>query len=129
MSVARIDVKDGSEVVPSYSRAVRVGAQIHVSGTTSRAEDGTVVGRTTYEQTVEIYRKISWALTETGAGIGDVVRVVAYCTDMNASGEFLRAHTEAMQGNAPASTLVEVTALIDPAMLIEIEAYAIVDEE
>lgn len=57
-----------------------------------------------------------------------VVRVVAYCTDMAASGEFLRAHTEAMRGNAPASTLVEVSGLMDPAMLIEIEAYAIVDE-
>lgn len=125
--MARRNVKDGSEVSPSYSRAVRMGSQVHVSGTTSRASDGSVVGRTTYEQTVEIYRKIAWALEEAGAGMADVVRVVAYCTDISASGEFLQAHAEAMHGNAPASTLVEVRALIDPAMLIEIEAYAVLD--
>ncbi len=124
----RRNIKDGTEVVPGYSRAVRVGPHVHVSGTTSADGDGKVIGADLYAQTRETYAKIGSALEGAGASFADVVRFVAYCTDISKAEEFARATAEVLGGIDPAGTLVEVQALMTPEMQIEIEVYAIVDE-
>jgi enamine deaminase RidA (YjgF/YER057c/UK114 family) len=118
--------KDGTEVGGGYSRAVRVGGQVHVSGTTARRADGSLPEGVA-AQTAESYAKIEAALAGVGAGMADVVRVVAYVTDIGEAEAFLRAHRAAMGGNEPASTLVEVSRLVHPEMLVEIEAYAVIE--
>ena len=124
----RSKIKDGTEVVGGYSRAYRVGQHVYVSGTTSADPDGNVVGADMYEQTKETYRKIGTALKDAGASFGDVVRFVAYATDMSKVEQFSKAHIEVLGGVDPAGTLVEVAALMKPDMLIEIEVDAIVDD-
>lgn len=124
----RIDISDGTET-GAYSRAVRVGDTVHVSGTTSLDATGGYVGDDVGAQTTAVYEKIEHALQACGAEMGDIVRITAYTTDMSQSAAFLDAHSRAMDGNKPAAALIGVSSLIDPGLLIEIEAYAIVGAE
>jgi enamine deaminase RidA (YjgF/YER057c/UK114 family) len=110
-----------------YCRAVRIGQHIYVSGTTASDEDGhTVAGGRPYEQAKYILAKIEKALSELGATLGDVVRTRMFVTDITLWEEFGRAHVEAFAAITPAATMVEVSRLINPEHLIEIEVEAVI---
>ena len=101
------------------------GPYIHVAGTTAVNGDGKIVGDDPYEQTVFILSKIKVALTEAGAEMTDVVRTRIYVTDVIDWEDVARAHGEVFSEIRPAATLVEVNSLLEPEMLVEIEADAI----
>ena len=108
-----------------YSRAVRVGDLVMVAGTTAVDEHGTVIGAgSPGEQARFIYQKIDRALRQAGSSLADVVRVRTFVTDISRWEEFGRAHGEVFRDIRPVATMVEVTRLIDPRMLIEIEVDA-----
>lgn len=108
-----------------YSRAVRVGNRIYVSGTTAAAEDGEIVGPGDAEaQTRFALRSIAAALRECDATLGDVVRTRMFVTDIDHWEAVARAHREVFADIRPAATMVEVSRLIHPEMLVEIEAEA-----
>jgi len=111
-----------------YSRAVRTGNIINVSGTASVENDKIVGPNDPYLQTKTIIGKINTALNKLGAKLEDVVRVRIYVTKISYWDEASKAYTEAFGNIKPAATLVEVNALINPELLVEIEADAIVDE-
>ncbi|MCB2376629.1 RidA family protein [Hymenobacter sp. BT635] len=113
------------ESIVGYSRAVRLGNVVEVAGTT--AQDGdSVTGTTAYEQTRRALEKIAAALTEAGAVLTDVVRTRIFTTDISQWEEIGRAHGEFFAQIRPAATMVEVRALIDPLLLVEIEVTAII---
>jgi enamine deaminase RidA (YjgF/YER057c/UK114 family) len=97
-----------------------------VGGTTSVNADGAVLGDTPYEQTVEILRKLEHELGRAGVSLSDVVQTRVYVVDISRADEVGRAHGEAFGDVRPLMTLVQVSALIDPRMLVEIEAVAVV---
>ena len=107
-----------------FSRVVAAGPFVIVSGTTSVGPDGVVLGMSPYEQAVEILRKISHELERAGASLDDVIQTRMYVTDISRGDEVGRAHGEVFGEIRPLATMVEVSALIDPRMLVEIEAVA-----
>jgi enamine deaminase RidA (YjgF/YER057c/UK114 family) len=118
------------EPLVGYSRAVRVGPFIHVAGTTASDADGQVIGEgDPYAQMKFALAKIERALGEAGGEMRHVVRTRTFVTDISRWEEIGRAHGEVFREIRPASTMVEVRALIDPRMLVEVEVDAIVDEE
>ena len=127
---SRINYSSGSkwEDIIGYSRAVRIGNIIEVTGTVASGENGEVVGKDdAYAQTKFIYEKIEKVLQQAGAGMKDVVRVRMFVTNISLWQEYGRAHSEFFKEIKPCNTMVEVNALIDPGYLIEIEATAILD--
>jgi enamine deaminase RidA (YjgF/YER057c/UK114 family) len=113
------------ESIVGYSRAVRVGSRIYVTGTTATDENSEVVGvGDAYAQTVQVIKNIEKALKALGAGLENVVRTRMFVTDISRWEEYGRAHGEFFGSIRPAATMVEVSKLIDPQMLIEIEADA-----
>ena len=115
------------EPVVGYSRAVRVGRSVWVAGTTAAAEGGGAVGGDDIaEQTREALRRIESALQQAGAGLEDVVRTRLYVTDISRWREVGQAHGEVFGLIRPATSMLQVSALIDPALLVEVEADAVV---
>lgn len=115
------------EAVAGYSRAVRVGPFIHIAGTTAWNEHGDIVGvGDPYAQATQILRNIERALRTAGARLEDVVRTRAFVTDIDRWQAVARAHREFFADIRPALTMVQVSRLVDPRMLVEIEADAIV---
>jgi enamine deaminase RidA (YjgF/YER057c/UK114 family) len=116
------------EKLYGYSRAVRVGGTVYVAGTTAIDETGQVIGANDpYVQAKFIYEKIRRALTEAGASLEDVVRVRAFVTDISRWTDVARAQGEVFGKIRPAATLVQVSALVDPRLLVEIEVDAVTD--
>jgi len=113
------------ESIVGYSRAVRVGTRIYVTGTTAINEDGEIVGiDDAYEQARQCLRNIERALKRLDAGIEHIVRTRMFVTDISRWEEYGRAHGEFLKDVMPATTMVEVKGLIDSRMLVEIEADA-----
>jgi len=113
------------ESIVGYSRAVRVGTRIYLTGTTAIDKNGDIVGvGDGYQQAAQAIRNIEWALKQAGATLANVVRTRMYVTDIKRWEEFGRAHHEFFGEIRPCATMVEVRALIDERMLIEIEAEA-----
>jgi enamine deaminase RidA (YjgF/YER057c/UK114 family) len=125
----RQNISSGSpyEPVAGYSRAVKVGNTVHVAGTTGLGPDGQVIAiNDPYAQAVQALKIIERALQQAGASLQHVVRTRIYVTDMQYADAVIRAHGEVFKDIRPASTLVGVTRLIEPTMLVEIEADAII---
>ena len=118
------------EAKAGYSRALRIGNLVYVAGTTASDEQGKVIGAgDVYGQVVYIIEKINRALHEAGAGLEDVVRTRTFITDISRWEEYAQAHGEFFGVIRPVSTLVQVSALIDPAHLVEMEVDAVIEDK
>jgi len=129
-NMSRTNYSSGSkwEDIVGYSRAVKIGNIIEVTGTVASGDDGNVVGKDdAYAQTKFIYQKIEKVLQRAGASMKDVVRVRMFVTNIARWQEYGRAHSEFFKDIKPCNTMVEVSALIEPHYLIEIEATAILE--
>jgi enamine deaminase RidA (YjgF/YER057c/UK114 family) len=124
--MVRRNISSGTKWEPlaGYSRAVRVGPHVHVAGTTAVDASGSVVGSGDAEF---ILRKIEDALGQAGASMSQVVRTRMFVTDISRFDEIARAHGNVFRDIRPASTMVEVRALVDPELLVEIEADAYIE--
>ena len=117
------------EPIVGYSRAVKVGQQVFIAGTTATAEDGQLVGiGDPYQQTVQIIRNIEKALKKAGGTLENIVANRVYVTNIKDLEKVGRAHGEYFKDIRPATTMVEVKGLVDPEMLVEIDSVAILDE-